>query len=61
MRYMKATTVASIAYRDLMKGRRVIAPNNFMGLIIMVTKKVVPQGLMADLTARSRGRASSDR
>jgi hypothetical protein len=39
----------------------VIAPNNFMGLIIMVTKKVVPQGLMADLTARSRGRPSSDR
>jgi short-subunit dehydrogenase len=61
MRYMKAAAVASIAYRDLMKGRRVIVPSSFMGRIIMVTKKVVPQGLMADLTARSRGRASSDR
>lgn len=59
--YMDAATVATIAYRDLMKNRRVILPSTLFLRIIRVIMRIVPQEVMADLRARSRRRASSNR
>ena len=60
-KYMDAATVAAIAYRDLMKNRRVILPSTLFLRIIRVIMRIVPQGMMADVRARSHGRASSNR
>ena len=60
MRYMDAATVAAIAYRDLMKNKRVIVPSAFFRIVVS-TMKFVPQGLVSDLRARSHRKTSSDR
>jgi short-subunit dehydrogenase len=58
-KYMDAATVATIAYRDLMKNRRVILPRTLFLRIIRVIMRIVPQGVMADLRARSHRTTSS--
>ena len=60
MMHMDAATVAAIAYRDLMKNKRVIVPSAFFRIVVS-TMKFVPQGLMSDLRARSHRKTSSDR
>lgn len=60
MRYMDAATVASIAYRDLMKSKRVIIPGALYRAV-RVIMKFVPQGLVSDLRARQHRTTSSDR
>jgi short-subunit dehydrogenase len=60
MRYMDAATVAAIAYRDLMKNKRVIVPSAFLRIVVS-TVKFVPQGLVSDLRARRHSSTSSDR
>jgi short-subunit dehydrogenase len=60
MMHMDAATVAAIAYRDLMKNKRVIVPSAFLRIVVS-TMKFVPQGLVSDLRARSHRKTSSDR
>ena len=60
MMHMDAQTVAAIAYRDLMKNKRVIVPSAFFRIVVS-TMKFVPQGLVSDLRARSHRKTSSDR
>jgi short-subunit dehydrogenase len=60
MRHADAATVATIAYRDLMKGRRVIIPGAFYQAFRIIMK-FVPQGLVSDLRARRRRITSLDR
>jgi len=60
MMHMDAATVATIAYRDLMKGRKVIIPSAFYQAFRIIMK-FVPQGLVSDLRARSHRKKSSDR
>jgi short-subunit dehydrogenase len=60
MMHMDAATVAAIAYRDLMKNKRVIVPSAFFRIVVS-TMKFVPQGLVSDLRARSHRKTSSDR
>jgi short-subunit dehydrogenase len=58
-RYMDAATVATVAYRDLMKNKRVIVPSTFFR-VFRITMKFMPQGLVSDLRERSRTRNSSN-
>jgi len=60
MMHMDAATVAAIAYRDLMKNKRVIVPSAFFRIVVS-TMRFVPQGLVSDLRARSHRKTSSDR
>jgi hypothetical protein len=60
MMHMDAATVAAIAYRDLMKNKRVIVPSAFFQIVVS-TMRFVPQGLVSDLRARSHRKTSSDR
>ena len=60
MRHADAATVATIAYRDLMKGRKVIIPSAFYQAFRIIMK-FVPQGLVSDLRARRRRTTSLDR
>jgi hypothetical protein len=60
MRHTDAATVAAIAYRDLMKNKRVIVPSAFFR-VFRVAMKFAPQGLVSDLRARSLRKTSSDR
>jgi short-subunit dehydrogenase len=59
MRYVDAATVAAVAYRDLMKNKRVIVPSALFR-VFRVTMKFMPQGLVSDLRERShRGNSSN--
>jgi short-subunit dehydrogenase len=58
-RYMDAATVATVAYRDLMKNKRVIVPSAFFR-VFRVTMRCLPQGLVSDLRERSHRRSSSN-
>lgn len=60
LKYMDATTVATIAYRDLMKNQRVIVPSAFFR-VFRVAMKCIPQGLVSDYRARSLRKTSSER
>jgi short-subunit dehydrogenase len=59
VRHMDVETVAAIAYRDLMKNKRVIVPSAFFRAF-RVIMKFMPQGLVSDLRERSRRRNSSN-
>ncbi len=59
MRHMDAATVAAVAYRDMMKNKRVIVPSAFFR-VFRVTMKFMPQGLVSDLRERSHRRNSSN-
>jgi short-subunit dehydrogenase len=59
MRYMDAATIATIAYRDLMKNRRVIIPGAFFRTV-RIAMKFVPQGMVSDFRARSLRATRSD-
>jgi hypothetical protein len=60
MMHMDAARVAAIAYRDLMKNKRVIVPSAFFRIVV-ITMKFVPQGLVSDLRARRHSSTPSDR
>jgi uncharacterized protein len=60
VRHTDVETVASVAYRDLMKGKRVIVPSTFFR-VFRVTMKFMPQGLVSDLRERAHRRNPSNR
>jgi len=57
MGHTDAATVAAVAYRDLMKNKRVIVPSAFFR-VFRVTMRFLPQGLVSDLRERSHRRSS---
>jgi short-subunit dehydrogenase len=60
LKSMDAATVAAIAYRDLMKNKRVIVPSVFFR-VLRIIMKFLPQGLVSDYRARSLRITSSNR